>query len=711
LTAKELFIQKIGTELKKMLSQKTNRQTSTIEYSIKDFAYERIFMIKLRKIIVSLVLVWTFVCNSLPLQAQDFISTSDDISNGSSVFVLRQSRNASQSKVAFVRTRTKRTVVERKETRKKVRQQVVIIKKAKPKPVKAKPVKKTPPPPNVEPPKKNEKPNVEQLDTSEAFTTGADTYIERKQIEKAIPLYRKAIEFNPKNKDAQLGLSDALTMQADDILDKALAPQDETTGVEYTPQSAAALYLEAIELNENNAEAYAGLGEVYDSTEDSEGSNENKDKAISAYNKALSISADLTELFAPLGILFFQKGEIAKAETYLAKAVTTNVNDWETQFFLGLVRYKQNANTEALAALKKSVQLNPKVADVQYYLGEVYDRLDKDTEAIAAYNEAIKINPNYIEAWFDLGVANYNRGRYDKAIAAYTQVKKLKNDYTDAWLNLADVYRKLGDSNRQSADLAKENYTKANGEYVVGATLASRSKEYSKEQKSDIYSKFGYCLGKTQNWDSAITQLKKAVDLDEDEIDYTNLGWAYYNAAGKALTEKDQDKTKKLLKQAKDALKKATKLNPKSIGGFLNLGLTNQGLGEFDDAIEALKQVNLLKENWDIARYELGFSYSLKKDFTNASEQFKLATDINKDFVDAYYQWGISENALGRKDSANVILKKLRTFKTTKANNLATSLELTIKGAVLNEGKRQVENKINENNPLNKIPKIPKLPF
>ncbi len=656
-------------------------------------------MNRLRRILVSLFLVWTFVCNGLPVQAQDFISTSDDISNGSSVFVMRQSRTANQSKVAFVRTKTKRTVVERKETRKKVKQQAVVIKKAKakPKPVKVKPGKKAPPT-NVIPPKKNEKPNVDQLDTSEAFTAGADTYVDRNQVDKAIPLYRKAIEFNPKNTDAQEGLSAALTARGDDILDKALA-QDATAEVEYTPQSAAASYLEAIELDENNAEAYAGLGEVYDSIEDSEGSTENKDKAISAYNKALSISAGLTELFAPLGILFFQKGEIAKAETYLAKAVATNVNDWETQYFLGLVRYRQNANPEALAALRKSIQLNPKVAESHYYLGEVYDRLDKDAEAIVAYNKAIEINPNYVEAWFDLGVANYNRGRYDKAILAYSQVKKLKNDYTDAWLNLADVYRQ------------QKEYEKANAEYVVGATLASRSKDYSKEQKSDIYGKFGYCLGKTENWESAILQLKKAVDLDEDEIDYTNLGWAYYNAAGKALSEKDQNDTKKFLKQAKDALKKATKLNPKSVGGLLNLGLTHEGLGEFDDAVEALKQLNTVKENWDIARYELGFAYSLNKDFANASEQFKRATEINKDFVDAFYRWGVSENALGRKDSANTILKKLKTFNSPKAKNLATSLDLVLKGAVLKEGQRQVENKVNEINPLKKIPKLPKLPF
>jgi tetratricopeptide (TPR) repeat protein len=667
-------------------------------------------MIKMRKIIVSLVLVWTFVCNSLPtVQAQDFISTSDDVSNGSSVFVMRQNRKANQAKVAFVRTKAKRTIVERKETRKKVKQQVVAVKKSKPKPVRATPPKK-PVPIGVKPPKKNVPPTPPQIDTSEAFAVGADTYLERNEVDKSIALYRKSLEFNPKNKAAQSGLSEALTSQADTMLDKALAP-DENATEEFSPESAAQLYLEATKLDTTNAAAYAGLGEAYDAIEDAEGSTTNKDKAISAFEKAVSLSAELTEVFAPLGILYFQKGEIAKAEGYLAKAVSANANDSETQYFLGLVRYKQNANSEALTALKKSIQLNKNFADAYYYLGEVYDRLDKDKEAIAAYNEAVKINPKYVEALFDLGVANYNRGNYSEAIDAYNRVKKVKNDYADAWLNLADVYRQLANANKKSPNLAKENYEKANAEYAAGAVFAERSKDYTELQKRDIYSKHAYCLGKTENWDVAITQINKAIAIKADEYDYTNLGWAYLNAARQSLNKKDQPKTMQNYRLAKEALLKAKSLNPKSIGGNFNLAVTHEGLGELQEAVEAMKTVNEQKSDWDIARYELGYAYNLVKDFANASVEFKRATELNKDFVDAYYYWGVAENALGRKDSAKEILKKLKAFNSPRARYLIESLDLTIKGKIINDGKRQVENKINEVNPIKKIPKIPKLPF
>jgi superkiller protein 3 len=547
-------------------------------------------MIKLRKIFVSLFLVWTFVCNSLPtVQAQDFISTSDDVSN-SSVFVMRQSRKSNQAKVAFVRTKAKRTVVERKETRKKVKKQADEVRKSKPPRVKAPPPKK-PVPPGVKPPKKNVPPTPPQIDTSEAFASGAETYLDRNEVDKSVALFRKSLEFNPKNTNAKQGLSEALTAKADTMLDKALSPPDENATEEFSAESAAQVYLEATSLDGTNAAAFAGLGEAYDSIEDSDGTTTNADKAISAYEKAVTLAAELTEVFAPLGLLYFQKGEIAKADNYLAKAVAANANDSQTQFFLGLVRYKQNGNDQALSAFKASIALKPDFAEAHYYLGEVYDRLDKDKDAIAAYNKAVEINPKYVEAWFDLGVANYNRGNFTDAIDAYKKVKTIKNDYTDAWLNLADVYRQLGDQNKGTA-AAIENYKLANNEYAVGSVFAERSKDYTDVQKADIYNKYAYCLGKTANWDVAILKLTKAIAIKADDIDYTNLGWAYYNSATKALVERNQPKTIEFLKLAKDALQKATNLNPKSVGGLFNLGVTHEGLGEFTEAVNALKKVN-----------------------------------------------------------------------------------------------------------------------
>ena len=90
-------------------------------------------------------------------------------------------------------------------------------------------------------------------------------------------------------------MSEALVVKGDETLER--------TGA----QNAAALYEESLKLNDKNAAAYASLAEIYDEQ------NQN-DKALANYEKALALSPELTELYAPVGILYMQKGEIAKAE-------------------------------------------------------------------------------------------------------------------------------------------------------------------------------------------------------------------------------------------------------------------------------------------------------------------------------------------------------------------------------------------------------------
>ena len=76
---------------------------------------------------------------------------------------------------------------------------------------------------------------------------------------------------------------------------------------------------EAIKYDDKNATAYAGLAETQDSTDES-------DKAIINYEKALSLNPKLTELYTPLGIAYYQQGDINKAKTYLNKALATDAD-------------------------------------------------------------------------------------------------------------------------------------------------------------------------------------------------------------------------------------------------------------------------------------------------------------------------------------------------------------------------------------------------
>jgi tetratricopeptide (TPR) repeat protein len=641
-----------------------------------------------QKAVFSAFVIWAILISGLTFSAQDIV-TSEDIAGGSSIFVFRQSRKPPQAKVAFRQTGGGRTVAQRKESHKKVRTQAntavasqrprtpkvdpTIVAVNKPQGNTGKPIGK----PTPVDPRANEKESI-------VFAGAAETYLENNDLDRAIEHFQRAIVLHPQNENARLGLSEAYIRKGDAALEK-----DDIPGAEK-------FYTQSLKYNEKNAPAFAGLGEVFEAME-------SPDKAIQNYEKALSINPGLNEIYTPLGLLYSQKGDIAQSDNYLTKAVEKNPSDAVAQFNLGLIRYRQqNRNEEALAAFTQAAAYNPNSAEAQYFLGETYDRLNRENESLVAYNKAVQINPNYLEAWFDLGVAYFNRGRYQESVNAYKQVLRLKNDYAQAHANLADVYRLMA---MEEKDATKRNelFGMANGSYTLAEVFIKNDPE--------LYNNWAYSLGRVRNWETAVRRLDAAVQLNPDASYYTNIGWAYLNSARDDLNFKREAEAKVKLEKGKQALQKATEINPNYFAAFMNLGLTLQDLSDFQGVVNALLTAVRLREDWEPANLELGFAYRQLNDLSNAVRYLKRATEINDRNPWGWYHLGEAEYRRGNVKEARQAQEKLKQLNITGADGLSKRLDLIIKGAVPRETKNKIENKIQQKNPVNKLPRVPRLPY
>lgn len=121
--------------------------------------------------------------------------------------------------------------------------------------------------------------------------------------------------------------------------------------------------------------------------------------------------------------------------------------------------------------------------------------------------------------------------------------------------NLGDAYLRLG------------RFGEAEGSYRLATVFIKTDAE--------IYSKFGYVLGKQFKWNGAIDALNKAIAIKAAHyVDYTNLGWTYYNAAQVELRAKRAAEGKAKLLLAKNALQKAVESNQTFAPAYLNLGIT-----------------------------------------------------------------------------------------------------------------------------------------
>lgn len=496
---------------------------------------------------------------------------------------------------------------------------------------------------------------------SNSLTAKAEAAMDADQIDPAITSFRGAIAQNPKNSRAINGLSDALTKKGIDVA----GDNNDLSSVKFLE--------EAVKLDKTNDVAFAKLGAVYDA-------NGQSDKAIENYEKAIAFAdnKDLAELHTTLGMTYLNAGEIAKADASLKKAEAAGSDTADTRMLRGLISLKQNDNQAALAAFEKTLEIDGRNAEANYHRAQALGRLDHRDQSIAAYEKTLEIDPMYAPASFDLGVAYYNNGDYPAAVNAYQKSINSDPKNGQAHANLASTYRQL------------EQYPQANAEYKVAAESI---------KTADLYSEWGYCLGKVNEWDKSVDRLHTAEEISPTAIDNSNVGWAYYNSGAEKAHANNEAGAKEDYEKGKVSLQAAVEKDPNLDAAYLNLGSTHNGLGEFQDAVNVLNVVVGRRKGWTIAMNQLGLGYRGMGDLANAVSLFKQVVNLDSKFTFGLFNLGEAYNASGNKKEAKKINDQLRKIDPS----MASALENIFSGkAIVNDAKQKVKNK---------IPKTPKLPF
>ena len=606
----------------------------------------------LARLLIAPLLIFAILLSSMPAAAQGDLIPISDVSGGSGVFVLRASSKGPPKRVLpsrAVRTKEQRIVSARKVTK-----QYTTLAKVAPRRTRVEAIAPNDP--------RLAGPAIQRMEKSEAsklFAGVGEYYMDRDNYNQAIDLFRESLTLNADNTVAQTGLSEALALKGNELLVKDSFPVART------------FFEEALKYNPKNAPAYYGLAEVLTEI----GSEQ---EAANNYELALANDKDLSEIFTPLGALYYQKGDIGKAEEYLVKAVAASPNDPQAHYYLGLVRYSQAKNEEALAAFRKSASLDASNPEVAFYTGSTLLRLGKTAEAVPEFTKATSMRSNYFEAWMGLGEAQYSIGNYPAAVEAYTRASRLKNDHYEAFNNLGDAYRQM----------TPPSYSQAETNYNLAAMFIQRKPDFNKEDAADMYSKAAFSIAKQCEinikqakpcrWDAAVAALEQADKLSTSGVDAANLGWAYYNAARSDQANGFRDRAKPKLEKAKVALQRVANSNANFVSGpMLNLGMAMTDLGEYPAAIEVLNKVVKKEPKWVFALNELGLAYRGKGDYKEAVKVFKQAIDKDKNFAQAYYNLGEAHFRDGNLGEANKATDSLR--KMGRAD-LAAKLVVTMNG-------------------------------
>jgi len=379
------------------------------------------------------------------------------------------------------------------------------------------------------------------------FAIGA-SYDQLKKPKEAAAAYRRSLELEPENLDAQRGLANALL--ADSQLDEALKVLNDIVAAE--PQDAQSqIHISEIQRRQGHYE-----------------------EALATLKKAKPLAPDSLELSYNEALLYDSLGRYDDAIGVLNTLVTSSVHadgkyseqeKANRSLFLdrlGIIYREENKTAEAVAAYKQLVEIGGDYAKGGYQ-GQIdaYRDAHQWKEATAVAADAAKALPKDRSVQLMYASQLADTGQVDQGIAlAKAQLSSTGTAPEDreAHLALAQMYTRLKRWSDAASELNKAEASTTKPEeklyvYFLRGTLADRQKQYDEAeaqfrralvidpQNATILNYLGYMFAdRGVRLPEALVMIRKAVDLDPQNYAYLDsLGWAYYKSGQYALAEEN----------------------------------------------------------------------------------------------------------------------------------------------------------------------------
>jgi Flp pilus assembly protein TadD len=270
----------------------------------------------------------------------------------------------------------------------------------------------------------------------------------------ALPLFKTAVEANPKIEQFWMSYIDALIKEkqfnnAKQVLEQAkkqgLAEEKLNT---IEAQLSAETQIQNINFSSPSQEQLSSLMEYYQT---------------GRYSDAEKLAKSITQQFPThqfgwkvLGAVLKQTGRIIDSLTSMQKSVQLAPQDAEAHSNLGVALQELGRLDEAEASYTQVIVLKPDSALAHNNLGNTLKELGRLDEAEASLRQAVALKSDYTLAHYNLGNTLKERGKLDEAEASYRQSIALKPDFAEAYKNLGITLQELG-----RLDEAEASYTQA----------------------------------------------------------------------------------------------------------------------------------------------------------------------------------------------------------------------------------------------------------
>jgi tetratricopeptide (TPR) repeat protein len=302
-----------------------------------------------------------------------------------------------------------------------------------------------------------------------------------------------------------------------------------------------------------------------------------------------------------------QKGW-AKAEKLFREAIELKHDYADAYNKLGQSLFNQGHSLKAIEEFLHAVRIDPRLTEAWYGMGYAYENVDADKllksddktqkklgktkfkDAIAAYEKAVAIDPRndlaaLAKTHFRLGVLlreealkNAKDGspaNLREAIKHAEEAVKLDTDYPEALNELGRDYDIIG-----RYPEAIDVYSKA----ILGD-----------ENFAEAYSNRGVAWWKAGNWDKAVEDCRKAIEIDPKfpggHYNFAEVVFARVQELRSRGLEGDRSLIHVEAQKAIDDYRVATELDPEFTAAWYGLAKAYQGYHDFENAAKIYEQI------------------------------------------------------------------------------------------------------------------------
>ncbi len=273
----------------------------------------------------------------------------------------------------------------------------------------------------------------------------------------------------------------------------------------------------------------------------------------------------------------------------------------------------KDVDWEDVAARMQSVaDAHPRYGLAWYNLGVAYEHLARPDDAARAYRRAVSAMPSLREAQENLAALALKRGARGEAVEILQDLTARDSGAVHARVALAK-HRLLGGHIDEAEQLAKEAlaYDPRNiAAYCVLSRASIRRKAYRRarlliaqglkiqKKSACLHVVMGVMARKKKEQGVALKAFEQAIKINgslvEPYLQIAKISMGYKNFA-----------------RAIESYKKLTAMDPKSLPGFVNLGVAYKGSGQFEKAEGAYQTALKLAEDERSAgvHFNLGVLY------------------------------------------------------------------------------------------------------